>query len=190
MVGMGFGALGSSLLVQFAPAPLQLVFVLLLSVLIVQLIRTALAPETAKARAPGSWLPRPRISVPAQARAEILAVTPVNVACWALGGFYLALMPSLIATTVGSSAAWMGGLAVAALTVSGAIAILIGRKHAPLTVLLVGAAAPVAGVCVIFAGANLASPILLLIGPFVAGIGFGRRVLRRGAQRDAAGGTR
>jgi MFS family permease len=173
MGGMGLGALGSSLLVQFAPAPLRLVFVLLLAIFIVQLIRTALAPETAKARAPGGWLPRPRISVPAQARAEMLAVTPVNVAIWALGGFYLSLMPSLIATTAGSSAAWMGGLAVGALTVSGAIATLIGRNHAPFTVLFVGAAALAAGVGVILAGASLASPTLLLIGPVVAGIGFG-----------------
>jgi uncharacterized protein (TIGR03382 family) len=135
------------------------------------------APETAPSRAPGRWSARPRIAIPVQARGELLAVTPVNVALWALGGFYLSLMPSLIATAVGSAPIWLGGLAVAALTTSGAMAILFGRHRPPLAMLMTGAGFLAMGLGVILAGANAGSLVLLLLGPVIAGVGFGAAFL-------------
>jgi uncharacterized protein (TIGR03382 family) len=173
MLGMGAGALGSGLLAAFAIAPLRLVFALLLAVFLLQLVLMIRAPETAHSLSSGRWSPRPRIAVPVQARGELLAVTPVNVALWALGGFYLSLMPSLIATAVGSAPIWLGGLAVAALTTSGAAAILLGRRRPPLTMLMAGAGVLAMGLGVILAGANFGSLVLLLLGPIIAGIGFG-----------------
>jgi MFS family permease len=177
MLGMGAGALGSGLLAAFAILPLRLVFALLLVVFLLQLGLMIGARETAPSRAPGRWSARPRISVPIQARSELLAVTPVNVALWALGGFYLSLMPSLIAATVGSAPIWLGGLAVAALTTSGAAAILFGRHRPPLAMLMAGAAFLAIGLGVILAGANTGSLVLLLLGPVIAGVGFGAAFL-------------
>ena len=173
MLGMGAGALGSGLLAAFAIAPLRLVFALLLAIFLLQFVLMIRSPETAHSLSPGRWSPRPRIAVPFQARGELLAVTPVNVALWALGGFYLSLMPSLIAVAVGSAPIWLGGLAVAALTFSGAIAILLGRKKNAHAMLMAGAAVLAVGLGVILAGANLGSLVLLLLGPVIAGVGFG-----------------
>ncbi|MDR3440166.1 MFS transporter [Telmatospirillum sp.] len=173
MLGMGAGALGSGLLAAFAVAPLRLVFALLLAILLLQFVLMIRSPETAHSLSSGRWSPRPRIAIPVQARAELLAVTPVNVALWALGGFYLSLMPSLIATAIGSAPIWLGGLAVAALTTSGAAAILLGRQRPPLTMLMAGAGVLTVGLVVILAGANFGSLVLLLLGPVIAGAGFG-----------------
>jgi len=177
MLGMGAGALGSGLLAAFAVLPLRLVFALLLVVLLLQLVLMIRSPETAPSLSSGRWSPRPRIAVPVQARGELLAVTPVNVALWALGGFYLSLMPSLIATAVGSAPIWLGGLAVAALTTSGAAAILFGRRRRPLTMLMTGAGVLALGMGVILAGADFGSLTLLLLGPVIAGVGFGAAFL-------------
>jgi hypothetical protein len=170
---MGLGAFGSSLLAQFAPAPLHLVFGLLLVVFIVQLLLTMRLPETIENLSSGKWSPVPRVLVPRVARSALLAVTPVNVASWALVGFYLSLMPSVISVVVTDAPRWMGGLAVASLAISGAAAVVVARRHAPFVVLIAGAGALVIGLCVILAGINFASPALLVVGPIVAGIGIG-----------------
>jgi MFS family permease len=115
IAGTAFGAVGSGLLAQYAPAPLHLGYVLLFALVVVQAIRTAHAPETITTRSLQRWSFKPRVAVPARARVAFLAMTPINVALWALSGFYLALMPSLLVTITDPAAAWLGGLAVAAL---------------------------------------------------------------------------
>ncbi|MDB5579518.1 MAG: hypothetical protein JWR80_4694, partial [Bradyrhizobium sp.] len=112
VAGTAFGAVGSGLLAQYAPAPLQLGYVLLFALVVVQAIRTAHAPETITTRSLQRWSFKPRVAVPARARVAFLAMTPINVALWALSGFYLALMPSLLVTITDPAAAWLGGLAV------------------------------------------------------------------------------
>ncbi|MCF1504328.1 MFS transporter [Afifella sp. H1R] len=182
MLGMGFGALGTTALVEIAPAPLHLVFVVLLVALCLQLVLTWRTPETAQRR-PGALASlRPRIFVPQNAWTELLAVTPINVAVWALGGFYLSLMPSLIATVTAAHSTWLGGLTVAALTMSGGLAILLLRQSAPLTALVSGACALILGVSVTLIGADLHLGSLLLAGSVIGGLGFGAAFL--GAMRS------
>jgi hypothetical protein len=173
MTGLALGALGSSALVQLGWAPLHMVWIVLSAAFAVQLLLTWCAPETAKGRPGALQSLRPSIVVPASARVELLAVTPINVALWALGGFYLSLMPSLIAKVTGSTSAWLAGLSVAAFMLSGGAAVLIVRRRAPLRALVFGAAALTFGVAAILAGANLGMSAVLLIGSMIAGGGFG-----------------
>jgi MFS family permease len=104
-------------------------------------------------------------------------MTPINVALWALSGFYLALMPSLLVTITDPAAAWLGGLAVAALMAGAAAAILVLRRYSASSALILGAGTLVAGLLGVLAGANVASPSLLLASSAVAGIGFGAAYL-------------
>ncbi|WP_198391663.1 MFS transporter [Burkholderia ubonensis] len=173
MGGMSLGVLGSTALAQLAPAPLHLAFVLLLALFAFQLLQTWRTPETAGGR-PGALMSlRPSISVPPAARAELLAITPINIAVWALGGFYLSLMPSLIGKVTGAASVWFGGLSVAALTLSGGAAVLVVRLRKPLPVLIVGALALLIGIPAILAGADLGVTAILLVGSVIAGVGFG-----------------
>lgn len=173
MGGMSLGVLGSTALAQLAPAPLHLAFVLLLALFAFQLLQTWRTPETAGGRPGALKSLRPSISVPPAARAELLAITPINVAVWALGGFYLSLMPSLIGKVTGAASVWFGGLSVAALTLSGGAAVLVARLRKPLPVLIVGALALLIGIPAILAGADLGVTAILLVGSVIAGVGFG-----------------
>ncbi|KVD05304.1 MFS transporter [Burkholderia ubonensis] len=173
MGGMSLGVLGSTALAQLAPAPLHLAFVLLLVLFAFQLLQTWRTPETAGGRTGALKSLRPSISVPPAARAELLAITPINIAVWALGGFYLSLMPSLIGKVTGAASVWFGGLSVAALTLSGGAAVLVARVRKPLPVLIVGALALLIGIPAILAGADLGVTAILLVGSVIAGIGFG-----------------
>jgi MFS family permease len=177
IAGTAFGAVGSGLLAQYAPAPLHLGYVLLFALVVVQAIRTAYAPETITTRSLQRWSFKPRVAVPARARVAFLAMTPINVALWALSGFYLALMPSLLVTITDPAAAWLGGLAVAALMAGAAAAILVLRRYSASSALILGAGALVAGLLGVLAGANVASPSLLLASSALAGIGFGAAYL-------------
>ncbi|NDL61792.1 MFS transporter [Acerihabitans arboris] len=194
MVGMALGALGASALLRFAPAPLHLVYVLLLLAFLLATGLTWCTPETAAGR-PGAWASlRPSVVVPPQARAALLAVTPVNVAIWMLGGFYLSLMPSLIAKVTHSSSVWLGGLAVAALTLSGAAAIMVARGRPPFTALLAGAVMLALGMLAILLGVDSGLAPVLLAGSVIAGVGFGagflgalRTVMALAAPAERAG---
>jgi len=94
----GVRAVVSGLLAQYAPAPLHLGYVMLFALVVVQALRTAHAPETITTRSLQRWSFKRASLLPARARVAFLAMTPINVALWALSGFYLALMPSLLVT--------------------------------------------------------------------------------------------
>lgn len=64
LVGLGVGALGASLLLQFAPAPATLVFDILLLVFALQLIAALFLPETAHRRAGALRSLVPSIGIP------------------------------------------------------------------------------------------------------------------------------
>jgi len=173
LVGMGIGALGAGALAQFAPAPTRLVFDALLAILAVQLLAAFFLPETV-ARRPGALAAmRPRLAVPARAWPTLWQVLPVNTAQWALGGFYASLGPSLARIVSGVRSPLVGGAVVAALVLSGAIAVLAVRTRPARAVLAGGTAALVVGVTVTLAGVQLHSTAAFFVGSAVAGLGFG-----------------
>ena len=86
-------------------------------------------------------------------------------------------MPSLIVDVTHVNTPWLGGLVVAALTLTGATAVLAARKLSSFTTLLSGELALVAGLVVILVGANQGNAVLLLAGSVIAGFGFGASFL-------------
>lgn len=173
MVGMALGALGTSALVQFAPAPTRLVFDVLLVLFAVQGVLAFFLPETVERR-PGAWASmRPKVAVPHAARATMGKVLPVNTAQWALGGFYLSLGPTLARYVTGIDAPMIGGSLIATLVLSGAVAILLVRHRPPMAVLAGGAMVLAIGLVLTLAGMHLHSTALFFFGTLIAGLGFG-----------------
>ena len=128
MLGLGAGALGTSLLVQFAPEPTKLVFDLLLLLFTLLTVAAFYLPETADRR-PGAWRSlKPSFTIPKQARSTMWQLLPVNTAQWALGGFYLSLGPTLARSVTGIGAPLVGGASIAALVLSSAAAIALMRQ--------------------------------------------------------------
>lgn len=173
MVGMGAGALGSGALVQYAPAPMHLVYAVVLVLFVLQAAALTAVSETTE-REPGALASlRPRFSVPPQARRALLVAAPVDIALWALGGFYMSLGPAVTTSVTGSASPVAGGAAVFVLTMAGAVAVLLLRSAPALRVLLIGAPALAAGVAITLAGVHTGLTAVFFAGTAVAGIGFG-----------------
>lgn len=173
LLGMACGAMGASLLVEFAPLPLQLSYWLLLGVFVVQALYVWRLPESVS-RQPGAWTSlRPRLHVPPQARRALWLALPVDVAVWAVGGFYLSLAPSLVRAATGSTSNLIGGGLVAVLTLSGALMIFTLRQRPAEKVLRLGAGLLALGVMLILGAVHSASLTLFFFGTLVLGSGFG-----------------
>jgi MFS family permease len=173
LLGMACGAMGSSLLVEFAPLPTQLVYAALLALMLVQALYVWRLPETVS-RIPGAWASlRPTLHVPPQARRALWLSLPVDVAVWAMGGFYLSLAPSLVRAATGSTSNLIGGGLVAVLTLSGALMIFTLRNRPADKVLRLGAALLAVGVALILTAVHSASLSLFFIATLIAGSGFG-----------------
>ncbi|QTT87593.1 MFS transporter [Pseudomonas chlororaphis] len=173
LLGMACGAMGSGLLVEYAPLPLQLAYWLLLGLFVAQALYVWRLPETVSAQ-PGVWASlRPTLHVPSQARRALWLALPVDVAVWAVGGFFLSLAPSLVRTATGSTSNLIGGGLVAVLTLSGALMI-VSLRHRPAgKVLRLGASLLAVGIGLILIAVHTASLPLFFLGTLVTGGGFG-----------------
>lgn len=173
MAGLALGALGASVLVQFAPAPMQLTFVVLAVILFAQALAACFLPETAHKRPGILAAMRPVVTVPAQAWRTLCLVAPIDIAAWALGGFYLSLGPTLTQHITGINAPIIGGIMVFALTGSAALAVLSLRTWPAQRMVGSGAIALMLGVASTLSGVVSSSGLLFLVGTVIAGAGFG-----------------
>ena len=173
LLGMALGGLGCGLLAEFAPAPLQLTYWLLLALFVLQGVYVWRLPESVTRQGGALASLRPTLHVPVQARSTLWRVLPLNTATWALGGFYASLAPSLVRTATGSTSNLIGGATVAALTVTGALMIFMMRNRPAAQALRLGASLLPVGLVLILLGVHGASLSLFFFGTLVAGCGFG-----------------
>jgi len=181
-VGLAAGALAAGGLVQYGPAPLRLVYALLLAGFVLLVGAVAALPAVGTDRAPVSL--RPRIRIEPAIRPAFWAVLPCLVATWALGGLYLSLGPSLILDLSGSGNRLLGGSIVFALCAAGALASFCLRDWPAARAMHTGCLLLLAGLAVTIAAVAAASSILLFVGTLIAGAGFGSAFL--GAFRSLA----
>jgi predicted MFS family arabinose efflux permease len=176
-VGLASGALGSGLLVQLAPAPETLVFVLLLAAFALAVAGVAALPETSAQRPGAIASLRPRVGVPERMRPQFLVVLPCLLATWSVGGLYLSLGPSLAAGVLGLHSHLVGGLVIAVLMVAGTLGS-VGLRDAPARpVMLAGAGVLATGIGVTLLALALTSAAMFFAGTAVAGFGFGAAFL-------------
>jgi len=160
-------------LAEFAPLPLQLTYWLLLGLFLVQAIYLWRLGESVSPQ-PGAWQSlRPTLHVPVQARRALWLVLPLNLAAWAVGGFYLSLAPSLVRAATGSTSNLIGGALVAALTLTGALSIYTLRNQGAEKMLRLAASMLITGLVLVLIAAHAGSLPLFFIGTLVTGSGFG-----------------
>ncbi|MFF5297002.1 MFS transporter [Paractinoplanes globisporus] len=177
VAGLAVGALGCGALVQFAPEPTHLIWALLLAAMVLAGYVVARIPETS-ARRPGAVASlSPRLGVPSRLRADLLAIAPIIVASWAIGGLYLSLGPSVAAGVFGLTNHLVGGFVVTLLCGTGAITSYAMRKVPTPRVLTVAAVLLTLGSVVSVAGLEWESITLAAAGTVISGIGFGASAL-------------
>jgi MFS family permease len=175
--GLALGALACGALVQFAPAPTRLVYALLLGGMGLAALAVAAMPETSARRPGGVASLAPRLGVPARLRPDVLALVPILVASWALGGLYLSLGPSVAASLFGLTSHLIGGLVVTLLCGTGAVTAFALRAWRADRILTVSAVLLAAGMALTLAGVQADNVPLAAAGTAVAGLGFGASAL-------------
>ncbi|WP_213033155.1 MFS transporter [Acinetobacter lactucae] len=173
MVGMAAGIFITCLILQFSVQPLHLVFELLCVLFAFELILSFLNPETVRKRSGAFASLKPNMAIPHQARSALLSISPINIALWMVSGFFLSLMPSLLAKIFQTSSAWLNGVMFMALALSGAVGILTLRKSTNFRILLTGTLSIIIGATVLFLAINFTSAVILLLGSIITGVGFG-----------------
>jgi predicted MFS family arabinose efflux permease len=172
-IGLALGALGSGVLVQFAAAPLRLVYwVQLAALALATLVITLFVPETITARARHVRL-QIRVRVPPEARQAFAAFTPGLIATWALNGLLISLGPSLALVVLRSHSHVVGGLVPATLFFLTAFGSVATRTWDGRRAVVWGSLLGAVGVLVTLAGIRASSSVLLLCGSAIAGLGFG-----------------
>jgi MFS family permease len=171
--GQALGAIGASVLAQYAPAPTHLVWWLLLGAFMTGVVAVLAMPEPGTVRPGVVSSLRPHAGVPQPARGAFATAVPALVGVWALGGFYLSLGSSLAGQLLQSSNLLWGGILIFLLTGLGAAAsTLLARKN-PSAVMLGGCLVLIAGALVTFASIETDTAAILFVGTAIAGLGFG-----------------
>ncbi|MFC6083443.1 MFS transporter [Sphaerisporangium aureirubrum] len=172
-LGTATGALASALLVQYAPAPTHLVYLLLLGVFGVQAVGVLLMRETSTREAGALNSLVPRITLPRRLRGPVLIATPVLFAVWSLAGFYGSLGPALSGTMIHSHPAVYGALGLFVLAGVAALSVLLLRDTPTRTVLYAGILALVTGVAITLVSLQAGSAVGFYAGSAISGVGFG-----------------
>jgi MFS family permease len=171
--GLAIGALAAGALVEYGPWSTSLIYLLILAGLGAAAVVAWRMPETGSPR-PGALASlRPRLGVPPRLRAEILALVPILVASWGLGGLYLSLGPSVAAQIFDLPNHVVGGLVVTLLCGTGALVIYRLRAWDLPRALMLSAGFLAAGLAVTLAGLVAETVVLAALGTVVAGVGFG-----------------
>ena len=173
LLGLAAGSVGTGALVEFAPAPTTLVYVVLLVGVFAAVVATALLPETAPRRRGALASLRPRVGLPDYIRSEFLTITPILLASWALGGLYLSLGPSVAAGSLGITDHLVGGLVAMLLCGTGALTAFVLRNWPLPRVLLLAAVLLAVGTVGTLVAVDAGSAPLAALGTVVAGVGFG-----------------
>jgi MFS family permease len=176
-LGLSVGAVGAGLLVQFVPSPTDWVFGALTVVFLLAAVGTYLLPESSP-RLPGALASlRPQVHVPPAHRRAFLVAVPILAACWALGGLYASLGPSLVADVFGIDNHLVGGLLILALNGTGILGSVALRTSPPERALLVGALVFTVGVAGTVGAVFVGSAAMLFTSAVVTGFGFGAAFL-------------
>ena len=172
-MGLALGALISGVFVAFAPWPTHLVYAALLGATLAEMVMLAWIAETTSRKA-GAWNGiRPRLTVPKAAAAPMARLFPLTLSAWALGGFYLSLMPSLVVEATGVRSPLVGAAVVSALMVAGGLSSLATRTLDAGKMVRASAALLATGIIVTLFAIAAGSPVGMAFGTIVAGAGFG-----------------
>jgi len=172
-LGLTAGALGTAALMMVVADPLHIVYEVLLGLTAAMIVLLWFMPESCTPK-DGAWASlRPQVAVPSQSKSVLARLTPVNIAAWSLGGFYLSLMPTVVAVEMHVASPWVGGMVVAALMLTGAAAVAAFRNWPARRLVLIGTSTLPVGVAVSMAGIHQQQVAMLLAGTMIAGAGFG-----------------
>src|SRR3954453_8120276 len=170
--GMGLGIGLSSLLVELAPAPRVLPYVVLFALFAVAFYGALRMPEPVESSGRVKLTPQ-RPSIPPVVRRPFFLASMAVISSWAIGGLFISLGPALSAQLLHTDNHIVTGLAVVSLAASGAAAQLAFGRSAPWASTSGGSLALAIGMIAIVLAASTETTALFWLGAIVGGAGFG-----------------
>lgn len=173
MLGLTIGALASGSLTQYGPAPTITVYLAMIAGLVVCAGLIVASPETA-APAPGLLASlRPRVFLPPRAPRLVPVAACVFVSTWAMGAFYQAFSPSIVADQLHSRNAVVVALVFSAYMAPSVVGAPIGGRFRPATAQRLGMGIFLVGMAGILGSLVAVTIVGFLIASVVAGAGQG-----------------
>ncbi|MCY1693725.1 MFS transporter [Curtobacterium sp. SL109] len=176
-LGIAIGAVLAGALVEYAPFPRQLVFLILAGVYVLLAILVAFVPERPRAASsPRNPLWRslvPSVGLPAGVRPIFFALIPSVGATWALAGLYLSLGSSVIGKVLGVHSHLVVGIILGVFFSLGIIGTAVSAAIPEKRSELVGYGTLGIGVLVTIVATSMSSLPLYVAGSMIAGFGFG-----------------
>lgn len=173
MLGLAVGAIASGALVQFGPAPRELIYVVCIGFLLVSAVLITVSPETA-APTPGAWRSlMPRVHVPGRVRNLLPVAAAVFLATFAAGGFYQAFMPGVVEGQLHTRSPLILGLVFAAYMAPSVLGAPIGGWFTPAAGQRIGMIPFLAGMIGMITAINTGMLSLFIISTVFAGAGQG-----------------
>lgn len=170
--GMALGSALAGALVQYAPAPTVLSYVVVTAGLLLSMLGVVVMPESGSG-SPRQALRPQRPTVPTGHRATFALLSTTMLASWTVGGMFMSLGPSVAKGLVGASPYLVGGLTVTVLAGFGSLAQLALSGWTGRRAVRVGAPLLVAGLVGVAAAVVTGSAVVLFGGSVVLGIGWG-----------------
>lgn len=168
--GLGAGPILAGVLVQYAPHPLQLSFLVHIVLVVLAIGAVLLAPETS---ARTGHLGFQRLSVPPEVRPVFVISATAAFAGFAVTGLFMAVVPAFVKSVIGIDNHAIAGVVASSIFVASAIAQLSARRIPPRRAIAVGCAILVAGMLILAVALHFSSLPALLVAAVVAGIGQG-----------------
>lgn len=170
MGGLGVGPLLAGVLVQYAPAPLHLSFIVHIVLAALAGLAVVIVPETSQRT---GRIGVQRVAVPAEVRAVFAVASLAAFAGFAVTGLFAAVAPSFVAQVVGIGNHAVAGLIAGSIFFASATAQIAARNLEAQRAVAVGCAILVAGMVILAVALQLSSLTGLVAAAVVAGIGQG-----------------
>lgn len=170
MGGLGMGPLLAGLLVQFAPQPLRLSFIVHMVLALLAGIAVLVVPETSSRT---GRIGVQRLSVPPEVRSVFVIASIAAFAGFAVTGLFAAVAPSFLNDVVGIDNHAIAGAVASSIFAASAVAQIAANKMSPPRAVAIGCAILVVGMVILAVALQLSSLPGLLAAAVVAGTGQG-----------------
>jgi MFS family permease len=168
--GLGLGPVLAGVLVQYAPHPLQLPFVVHIVLAALAIITIALVPETSS-RTGNIGLQR--LSIPPEVRPVFMIAATAAFAGFAVMGLFSAVAPSFLSNVIGIANHAVAGAMASSIFAASAAAQLAGRHINPTKAVAAGCAILAVGMVILAVALQYSSLAGLILAAMVAGTGQG-----------------
>jgi len=168
--GLGTGPLLAGLLVEYAPGPLHLSFIVHIVLALLAGAAVLIVPETSQRT--GS-IGVQRLSVPAEVRTVFVIAALAAFAGFAVTGLFTAVAPSFLSQVVGITNHAVAGLIACSIFAASAMAQVAARTMNPQRAVAIGCAILVAGMVILAVALHFSSLAGLIAAAVVSGIGQG-----------------